>query len=49
MPKMSGGARPSDSIYVSRDVDLTLNDAEKNCIKNERRICISRTYNVINI
>ena len=29
MPKMSGGARPSDSIYVSRDVDLTLNDAEK--------------------
>ena len=29
MPKMSGGARPNDSIYVSRDVDLTLNDAEK--------------------
>ena len=29
MPKMSGGSRPSDSIYVSRDVDLTLNNAEK--------------------
>ena len=29
MPKMSGGARPNDSIYVSRDVDLTLNDSEK--------------------
>ena len=29
MPKMSGGARPNDSIYVSRDVDVTLNDAEK--------------------
>ena len=29
MPKMSGGARPNDSIYVSRDIDVTLNDAEK--------------------
>ena len=29
MPKMSGGARPNDSIYVSRNVDLTLNDSEK--------------------
>ena len=29
MPKMSGGARPNDNIYVSRDVDLTLNDSEK--------------------
>ena len=28
-PKMVGGARRADSIYVSQDVDLVLNDSEK--------------------
>lgn len=28
-PKMTGGSRQNNSIYVSQDVDLVLNDAEK--------------------
>lgn len=32
-PRMSGGARPNDSIYVSQDVDLVLNNAEKIALK----------------
>ena len=28
-PKMTGGARRNDSIYVSQDVDIVLNDSEK--------------------
>ncbi len=28
-PRMTGGARPNDSIYVSQDVDLVLNDSEQ--------------------
>ncbi len=28
-PKMTGGGRPSGSIYVSQDVDMVLNDSEK--------------------
>ena len=28
-PRMTGGSRPNDSIYVSQDVDQVLNDAEK--------------------
>lgn len=29
MPRMTGGGRPNNNIYVSQDVDLILNDAEK--------------------
>lgn len=29
MPSVSGGSRPADSVYVSQDVDLALNEAEK--------------------
>jgi len=32
-PRMSGGTRPNDSIYVSQDVDLVLNNAEKIALK----------------
>ena len=32
-PRMTGGSRPNDSIYVSQDVDRVLNDAEKTATK----------------
>ena len=32
-PRMTGGSRPNDSIYVSQDVDQVLNDAEKTATK----------------
>ena len=32
-PRMSGGTSPNDSIYVSQDVDLVLNNAEKIALK----------------
>ena len=46
-PRMSGGARPNDSIYVSQDVDLVLNNAEKieKCIGLEAEVQIE--YNNI--
>ncbi len=47
-PKMTGGARPSDGIYVSQDVDITLTNAEK-IAKNMKDEYISVEHIMISI